>query len=48
MQRKEGMLRGEKKERECEVMERGIVLAQKRGIQQQRNGEEESKKGTGG
>lgn len=41
------MLRG-KKRRESEVMERGIVLAQKRGIQQQRNGEEESKKGTGG
>lgn len=27
-------------------MERGMVLAQKRGIQRQRNGEEESKKGT--
>lgn len=32
--------------RESEVMERGMVLAQKRGIQRQRNGEEESKKGT--
>lgn len=29
-------------------MKRGIVLAQKRGIQRQRSGEEESKKGVGG
>lgn len=39
------------RERESEVMERGIVLAQKRGIttaEKWRGREEESKRGTGG